>query len=248
VRVRQALLHLIDRDTLAASFSPRATRADLFLAKEDPVYRLAEQRGFATYPYDATQAARLFSEAGWSRSAGGAFQSATGQRFSIEVRSVETTPLNTRQALAVMDQWKQGGVDSELTNIPNNVANRSELKAATVGIYMGNETVTADVLQAFTSSQMATPQNNWAGRNFTAYVNPDYDALYARFLSELDLTRRQSVQVDLLSWAGREQFVLPLFYTAATGITSFRRGIRGPGPVLPVLKVGTWNIHEWEMD
>ena len=248
VRVRQALLHLIDRDTLAATFSPGGTRADLFLAKEDPVYRLAEQRGFAKYPYDLTQAERLLAEAGWSRGAGGAFQSATGERFSIEVRSVETTPLNTRQALAVMDQWKQGGVDSALTNIPNNVANRSELKAATEGIYMGNETVTADLLQSFTASQIATAQNNWAGRNFTAYVSPDFDALYARFVSELDLPRRQSVQVDLLSWSARELFVLPLFYTAATGITTFRRGIRGPGPILPVLKVGTWNIHAWEMD
>ena len=48
--------------------------------------------------------------------------------------------------------------------------------------------------------------------------------------------------------AARELFALPFFYTAATGITSFRRGVRGPTSVLPVLKVGTWNIHEWEMD
>ncbi len=247
-RVRQALLHLLDRDSMAATFSPGGSRADLFLAKEDPVYRLADQRGFARYPYDLTQAERLLAQAGWTRATGGGFQNATGQRFSIEVRSVETSPLNTRQALAVMDQWKQGGVDSELTNIPNNVANRSELKAATEGIYMGNETVTADVLQAFTSAQLATPQNNWAGRNFTSYLSPEYDALYARFVNELDTTRRQSVEVDLQSWAARELFALPFFYTAATGITSFRRGIRGPGPVLPVLKVGTWNIHDWEMD
>ena len=50
------------------------------------------------------------------------------------------------------------------------------------------------------------------------------------------------------SWAARELFAFPFFYTAATGITSFRRGVRGPTSVLPVLKVGTWNIHEWEMD
>lgn len=248
VRVRQALLHLIDRETIAATFSPGGTPADLFLAKEDPVYRLAEQRGFARYPYDVTQAERLLTEAGWTRGAGGGFQSATGQRLSIEMRSVETTPVNTRQALAVMDEWRQGGVDSELTNIPNSVANRNELKAATQGIYMGNETVNADVLQSFTSAQVVTAQNSWTGRNFTAYVNPEFDALYGRFANELDPARRQSVQVDLLSWFARELFVLPLYYTAATGITSFRRGIRGPGPVLPVLKVGTWNIHDWEMD
>ena len=118
-----------------------------------------------------------------------------------------------------MDQWKQGGVDSDLTNIPNNVANRSELKAATEGIYMGNETATFDVLQPFTSSQLSTAQNNWSGRNFTSYLNPDFDALYTRFVSELDTTRRQSVEVDLQSWAARELFALPFFYTAATGIT-----------------------------
>jgi len=113
---------------------------------------------------------------------------------------------------------------------------------------MGNETATFDVLQAFTSSQLATAQNNWSGRNFTSYLNPDFDGLYARFVGELDTTRRQSVEVDLQSWAARELFALPFFYTAATGITSFRRGVRGPTSVLPVLKVGTWNIHEWEMD
>jgi hypothetical protein len=128
------------------------------------------------------------------------------------------------------------------------VSNRNELKAQTEGIYLGNETVSVDVFQSFTAGQIATAENRWTGRNITYYNSPELETLYTRFANELDPTRRQAVEVDLLRWFAQELFVLPLYYTSATGNTTFRRGIRGPGSVLPVQKVGTWNIHEWEMD
>ena len=48
-RIRQAVMHMIDRQTLAVVFEPGGSApADMYVALNDPAYHLAEQRGFAT--------------------------------------------------------------------------------------------------------------------------------------------------------------------------------------------------------
>ena len=76
----------------------------------------------------------------------------------------------------------------------------------------------------------------------------DPSAPWGEYVTTLDLPQRQSVHADLLRWLGDEVIFLPLFYAVGSSITAHRRGIRGPAGITPVQQVGTWNIHEWEMD
>lgn len=248
VRARQALLHLIDRQSLADTFFPgRSSPPDLFVSKDDPVYRIADQRGIARYPYSVTQAERLLADAGWTRGADGVFQSG-GQRFNIEARVVANTPGNVQQGLAVVDQWKRGGLDSDIFVIAGNATNKPELKATNKGMFMQPDPITPDVLQGFLASQMQTPQNNWQGRNLSGYSNPDFDRMYGQYLNTLDVSQRQSVYADVVRRAAQDVLFLPMYYGSGSSTTSFRKGLRGPTASLPIQTITTWNVHEWELE
>lgn len=248
VRVRQALVHIVDRQTLAETFAPVGGLADIFVSPNDPAYRVAEQRGFPRYGYDLTRAERLLGEAGWTRGSDGAFQNAAGQRFTTEVRVVESTPLNTRQGLALVDQWKRGGLEVDFVSVGKNATNKAELKALSKGVFHQADTMTPDTFEQFRSTQFATEANRWSGRNITTYSNPELDRRWEQLGNELDGSARQSQYADLLRFTTDQVPFFLEYYDVASAITAHRSGIRGPGPVMPISKVATWNLHEWEMD
>jgi peptide/nickel transport system substrate-binding protein len=245
VRVRQALAHLVDRQTLADSFSPGASPTDIFVTPDDPVFRLAEQRGFAKYPYDLARGERLLNEAGWTRGSDGTFQNA-GQRFKIEVRVVDVSRGNVQQATALADQWKRGGVETDLFVIPFVGTNR-EARAMSP-FYWQSEGIQPWFFESFTTPQLQTAQNNWEGSNLSGFSDPEFDRLYTQYASTLDAPARQARYADLLKRVADEALFLPLYYSSGTSHTTFRRGIRGPGAVQQIQKAQSWNIHEWEMD
>ncbi|HEY3116711.1 MAG TPA: ABC transporter substrate-binding protein, partial [Chloroflexota bacterium] len=217
-RVRQALVHTIDRQTLADTFFPGggSAPADMFLSPEDPAFRLAEQRSAKKYPYDLTTAARLFGESGWTKGVDGIFQR-NGQPFSIEVRIAANTPGNVQQGLALADQWKRGGLDSPLFSIPGTATDKAEQKAlGNRGVFIQPTSIAPDVFEGMTSAVIASESNGWSGANISGYNNPEYERLYAAFANELDPTRRTSRYADVAKFAADEVIFLPLYYSSGS--------------------------------
>jgi len=105
VRVRQALLHALDRDQIVEALLYGLTqRADFYVPPDDPVYRLAEERGLPRYGYDQTRVDRLMSEAGWTRGGDGQFRNAAGQVVLIDV-TVDGQGDNLREAETFAGHW-----------------------------------------------------------------------------------------------------------------------------------------------
>lgn len=245
VRVRQALTHLIDRQTLADSFSPGGSPTDVFVTTDDPVFRLAEQRGFAKYPYDPTRAERLLNDAGWTRGSDGTFQNG-GQRFRIEVRVVDVSRGNVQQATALADQWKRGGLEPDLMVIPFVGTNR-EARAMSP-FYWQSEGIQPWFFESFTTPQLQTPQNNWEGSNLSGFSDLEFDRMYTQYASTLETPARQARYADLLKKVADEALFVPLYYSSGTSHTTFRKGLRGPGAVQQIQKAQSYNIHEWQLD
>jgi peptide/nickel transport system substrate-binding protein len=246
VRVRQALMHLTDRQALADTFSPAGGPADLYLTRNDPIFRTVEQRGFARYPYDPARAERLLADAGWARGPEGVFQTGTGDRFRLQVRVVSASQSNVQQTTALADLWKRSGLESDVFVIPFNTQN-SEAKAMSPA-YWQSDAIQPQFFESFTTAQMQTPENSWRGRNMTGYSNTEFNRLFEQYSSALETTQRQSLYAEVVKRVADEALLLPLYYTTGTSYTSFRRGIRGPGAVMPIQKAQSWNIHEWEID
>jgi len=246
LRIRQALLQMIDRQTFADTFEPGGSApADLFVSADDPAYRLTEQRGFTRLAYDPAQAMRLLADAGWTRGADGTMQNPAGQKFTMETRVIQRAQ---PMGVALADQFKRGGLDVPFSVIADNAENRGMLRATSQGVYLQSDPNTDEVAVQFTTAEIRGEQNNWAGLNQSGYSNPAVDQMYAQISRELDPVKHQSLYADFLKVAADELLFLPVFYSSGFGITAFRKGLQGPGPVAPLEPVTTWNIQAWDME
>jgi peptide/nickel transport system substrate-binding protein len=247
IRVRRALVHLLDRASLAESFAYGLSSADVFVDQQDPAFPLLEQRGYARYPYDVARAEQLMREAGWVRGSDGVYQNGA-ERMNIEVRVQANSQANINQGLGVVDLWKQGGLAVDFFSIPPNTGVRGEPKVANRGVFSTSDTLVPATLENFISTQIPTEANGWNGRNFGSDVSPEYDQLHAQFVSALEVPQRAGLQVELLRNAAENVPYIPLYYSPSSGTTVFRRGLTGPGSVPNGQPVTTWNIPTWQLD
>jgi peptide/nickel transport system substrate-binding protein len=249
VRVRQALIELIDRQTLADTFEPwpEGGVADVFVAKTDPVFQMLQERGYPRYPYDPQHAAQLLADAGWRKGADGVVQNAAGQHFRVDANDAANSQINIQYGLSVQDQWRKGGLDSENVVAPGASTNQNEIKANINGMW-----IMADPLlptyTIYKASQIPTAQNKWIGSNITAYNNPEFERLNDAYSATLDLGQRQSVRADLLRFMADQLFFLPLFYAVGSSASAHRSVVRGPTGVTPSQQIGAWNLATWDMN
>jgi peptide/nickel transport system substrate-binding protein len=251
VRVRQAIAHLLDRQTLADSFEPGGSMpADLYVSPDDPAYRVAQQRGYTKYPYDPARAARLFAEAGWTPGPDGVLADRSGQPLKAEMRVINNTSDAVQRGIAIADQLKRGGLDVPFYVIPGNAVDRMKQRAEGQGLFTQSNTLDArDLIEQFTTAEIRGEPNNWVGKNQSGYSNPEVDRLFAQYAKELDPAKRDGLYADFLKRGTDEALYLPIFYNSGFATTAFRRGIRGPGgQVAPPQPITTWNVHEWVVE
>jgi peptide/nickel transport system substrate-binding protein len=250
VRVRRALIQMIDRQALAESLiAGLASPADVLVSPGDPIYRLVEQRGLTRYPYDASAAQRLLGDAGWTRSPDGSYRSSRGEPFAIDVKFTDYVA-NVKEGEAVAAQWRASGLQTTTGIVPDNApsAVRNEMRHTFTGVLAGPLRDTHEALEAFITSQIGTQNNRWVGANRGGYSNPAFDALYDRSLVTLNAGEREGLIADMLKIEVDDAVSMHLFYDMQQQTLAFRKGVRGPGPVAPVQLATSWNIHTWEID
>jgi len=249
VRVRQALVHMLDRQAIVDTLEYGLTTvADTLVTRDDPVYALMEQRGLARYPYDVARAERLLGEAGWIRGPGGMYRNSAGQPITVEVRTVGGNPENLREILTLADLWRAGGLDGTTYLIPNEAPNKDELRSKTEGVFANSVRNHPEAMAEFHSSQISSEATRWRGNNRGGYANPSYDRLYDQYIGTLDAGQRRSLYADVLKIAADEAIFVPMYYYFGTVSVAVRKGVRGPGPINPIQLASGWNVHTWEMD
>jgi len=245
VRVRQALVHMIDRQSMVEVInSGIGGPADTYLTREDPVYGLLNQRGLVTYPYDLARAERLLADAGLTRGADGKYL-ASGQRFSMDVAATGRGE-NPQEAEAVSSLWSAGGIASRPVIIPANATDLDERKNTVNGALVWPFNPAPDRSAELTTAEIPSERTRWKGGNYGGYSNPAYDRLYEQYSTSLDLGKRQATYADVMKLVADDVASIPLYYTVAPMLV--RKGIRGPG-LVPMVQLGnSWNIHTWEID
>lgn len=248
LRVRQALYHMLDRQTLADTLQyGLTTAAHTIPGPDDPIYLLLEQRGLATYPFDLARAQRLLADAGWTPGPNGVYRSAAGQPFSVEVRSSDKAG-NVEEGLAIAGMWKNAGLNADARTFSSAAANVDEVRASFPGALAWPMKFTPDVLQDLISAQIPTEKTRWKGTNYGAHSDPVFDGLYDRYISTLQAAERRSILADLLKLEADQAISIHLYYNISTNTLAFRKTVRGPGTSPAFQLITTWNIHTWEMD
>lgn len=247
IRVRQALVHTLDRATLSETLqNGLAAPVDVLLPPGDSTYRLVDQQGVPRYPYDRTRAQRLLAEAGWTLGPDRVLRDASAQTITLELGATAQGD-NVKEMEAVASELAAVGVRTVFSPIPPQAttAVKDEMKNSMKGglFWPYNFSLTAP--QFLTTSQIASESTRWKGNNYAGYSSSAYDELYDRYVTTLDPTQRQQVLAQVARFQAEQVPIIPIYYNIQA--VTARKGVSGPGKASPLQAASAWNIHTWEI-
>lgn len=243
VRVRRAIAHALDRETMAQVVTAGLSGAtEIYLSPVDPLYRQADQV-IAKYPYDSSRALTLLGEAGWTKR-GDTLVNAQGERFTLDIRSTTSTDNETELTIMAADLRKLG-MDIIESMVPAVLIGDSEYRIKFPGL--NNTALSIDTpgtLRRGVSAECPDPNRRYTGGNRGCWSNPEFDRLYDISASSLDTTERANAVAEALRILTNDVGLIGLSYTSEN--IPVRKGLVGPGPRWPGQVGNTWNVHEWQ--
>jgi peptide/nickel transport system substrate-binding protein len=242
VRVRRAMVHAIDRASLAETVSAGASPpADTFVTPNNPLFPRV-QEAIAKYPYDPTRAAALLQEAGWTKR-GDTLLSARGDPLSLEIKasavtlniptvSIAAAHLRTLGMQVSERIYRQGSEDREQSvNYPGLHVRTVPSMEVPVG------------LRVYATEQCPTAERRFVGDNDDCFSNPEFDRLYRIATTTLDERGRTDTFIQALRVMTEDVAVIGFSYNIE--FIPVRKGLVGPVPRSATQRGYTWNIHEW---
>lgn len=241
-RVRQALIHAIDRDAISQRlFDGKQPVAHSGVNPLDWVHADDTPR----YAYDPKRAVALLDAAGWSAMRGGVRHNAAGEKLSLELMT--TAGNHTRELVqqVLQSQWAEAGIAVRIRNQPPRVffgetVTRRRFGAMAMFAWISApESVPRTTLH---STHIPTEANNWAGQNYTGYVSDAMDALIEKIEVELDRDTRAGLWRDLQHRYATDLPAIPLYFRANSYILPrWLRGVTPTGHQFPT----TFWVEHW---
>jgi len=244
-RVRRALLHGLDRQAISDQlFEGRQPVAHTNVNPLDWVHAEDTPR----YPFDPEKAAALLSEAGWPLGKDGIRRNAAGEPLTLEIMT--TAGNRTRELVeqVLQSQWKQLGIDARIRNQPARVffgQTVSERKFPAMAMFAWISAPESVPRTTLHSDHIPTPDNNWAGQNYTGFNNAEADALIEQIEVELDRDKRREMWRRLQHIYAEELPALPLYFRANPYILpKWLKGLRPTGHQYPT----TLWVEDWRAE
>jgi ABC-type transport system substrate-binding protein len=100
------------------------------------------------------------------------------------------------------------------------------------------------MLNSMGTPQISGPANNWRGRAWEGYSNPEMDRELNLFSAALDPADRARSAREIVRIYTSDLFSLPFFFNVSPWV--FAAAVKGP-MLRPASSNPTWNIHEWEL-
>ncbi len=228
-RVRQALIYAIDREAIGKQlFEGRQLVASSMVNPLDWVFDPATP----SYKRDSAKAAALLDEAGWTAKSRGAMRSnAKGEPLILEFMTTAGNKTREQVQQVLQSQWRQVGVDVRIRNEPARVffgETMTKRKYGAMGMYAWFSAPESVPRTTLHSSQITTPENNYAGQNYPGFKNAEVDALIDAIELELDRDKRKALWSRLQAVYATELPTIPLFFRSDAFI--FPKWLKGIEP------------------
>jgi peptide/nickel transport system substrate-binding protein len=200
---------------------------------------------------DVEAAKKLLDDAGWKLPDGGTTREKNGVKLVVSFQ----TSINT------LRQGVQAIVKSNLAAIGIQV----NLKAIDAGVFFSGDPGNPDTLNKFyadlqmytnspsdidpqsylegwTCDKVDSAKNKWNGGNDGRYCSKDYDALFAKYKTELDVTKRVALAIQLNDLLVKDNAVIGLI----NRITPNGKAKNLDGPTFSTFDSVLWNIQDWK--
>jgi peptide/nickel transport system substrate-binding protein len=240
LRVRQALMHAVDRTAMATAIEGALGQvADTAYPRGSPLYPRIDE-AIARYPFDRGRAQALLRDAGWTAAADGLVHDPSGRTLDMEVRTIEE-----QDATIMADYWKQTGINSQPRFVTGVERRNDEFRANFPATQL--QSGSSGYLTILCTTCAPSPANRWTGsQNRGTYSNPEYDRLYALSFTTLDPAARDNVLVQTERLITQDLAVGYIIHDTAPLVA--RSNVRGIKNATKELGNSLWNLWEWTVE
>ncbi len=244
IRVRQALVHAINRQALVdALFKGKQQVALHNINPLDPYFTDAVMQ----YPYDPKRAARLLDKAGWKLGQDG-MRAKDGKKLSFVF--ITTAENKTRELVQVFlqNEWKKIGIKVRLKNLPPRVFFSETLrkrKFSAMAMYAWISSPDNPPRTTTHSLEIPTAENGFSGQNYPGYKSVANDRALDQIQTEFDFGKRKELMKTVQQEYAKELPVIPLYYRAQIAVIPKNlKGFRLTGhQFYSVLSIDQWNLQ-----
>ena len=242
--VRQALSLLVDRASVQAHIYGRTGVATGNIINNPQ--RFVSKNTHWEFAID--KANQVLDQAGWQRGSDGV-RAKDGKKLKLVYQTSINAPRQKTQAI-VKQACQKAGIEVELKSVTPSVYFSSDVGNpdtyakfyADMQMYtttMG-EPDPGKFMQVFLSSEIASKDNKWQGRNIVRWRNAEYDGAYQAAESELDPVKRAALFIKMNDLVVGDHAVVPVVYRpTVSGLShQLRASLSGWDNVL-------WDLRNW---
>jgi peptide/nickel transport system substrate-binding protein len=100
-----------------------------------------------------------------------------------------------------------------------------------------------DFMRQFLSTEIASKDNKWQGRNVSRWRNADYDALYHSAEHEIDPVKRAALFIQMNDLVIENAVVIPIVHRLGVAAVSHKLRVSPSGWDSYI-----WNLYDWYAD
>lgn len=242
-RARKALIHAIDRATLAETMlEDRAMVADTVPPPTVGYYGEID-KVLTKYPYDLRRTEQLMAELGYAKGADGVYTHPTEGRFRLETRGVSSGD-EERDTTIVDNFLRDGGFDSYINLLPSSTRAVDDRQKGTFpGLTLNNNTLQRGLgLTKWLTSNIGSEADNWVGGNRMGWSNAEFDRISGEWATSLNHAEATQKLAQMMKLLNDELPSLPLYYNFR--IIAHTAALQGPEHFTPEATL-YGNVHTW---
>ena len=202
VKVRQALLHAIDRKSLnQAVYGQYAITLNI---PQAPISWLYDDEGMETYDYDLEKAAELLKEAGWEKDGDKLMKD--GKQMKIVFSAMSGNVVTDTMIPLMIDAYGQLGIDfqAEYVDWPT-LQSKSQNGTFDMLFIAWGLTADPDLTGTFASAEAGGTQNR------TGYANPELDKMLAEALASTSQDEQKEKYKEIYKLINEELPLYPIY-------------------------------------
>ena len=202
VKVRQALLHAIDRKSLnQAVYGQYAITLNI---PQAPISWLYDDEGMETYDYDLEKAAELLKEAGWEKDGDKLMKD--GKQMKIVFSAMSGNVVTDTMIPLMIDAYGQLGIDfqAEYVDWPT-LQSKSQNGTFDMLFMAWGLPADPDLTGTFASAEAGGTQNR------TGYANPELDKMLAEALASTSQDEQKEKYKEIYKLINEELPLYPIY-------------------------------------
>ena len=242
--VRQAMSLLADRKSIQEFIYGRTGVATSNFVNNPPRFRSTN----TTWEFNIDKANAILDTAGWKKGSDG-IREKGGKKLKF-LYQTSVNSIRQKEQAVVKQSCQKAGIELELKSVTaavffsSDVANPDTYGKFWADMQMYTTTMTQPDAERFmdqyTSWEISSKANKWAGRNICRWSSPDYDKAFRAAEAELDAVKRAALYISMNDMVVKDNAVIPLIS---------RPRVRG-GALKLVATLSGWDLdfstlHNW---